>query len=231
MLIPELLQLNHPLSLIVLATVFSLLPFFLLCFTPFIKFSIVFSLVKNSFGVQQFPSSAVTSLLCLILSIYVMKPIILDIKEQTVEEVTAIQNMLLSKKKNKNDFQKQSALIQNFISKAVTPLTKFLQENSAEKEKDYFSRSWNSKKSNSLAQEKIVVLLPAFIITQLKEGFILGVALYLPLLFVDLLVTNILIALGINMISPTIISLPLKLMLFISGDAWLKLCSSLLGND
>lgn len=231
MLIQELLQLNHPLSLLVFAAAISLLPFFLLCFTPFIKFSIVFSLVKNSFGVQQFPSSAVTSLLCLILSIYVMKPIILNIKEQTAEEVTEIQNMFLIKKKSKNDFQKQSALIKSFVNKAITPLTKFLQENSAEKEKDYFLRSWNSKNNDLLAGEKIVVLLPAFIITQLKEGFILGVSLYLPLLFVDLLVTNILIALGINMISPTIVSLPLKLMLFISGDAWLKLCSSLLGNN
>lgn len=227
----ELLELNHPLSLLVFAAAFSLLPFFLLCFTPFIKFSIVFSLVKSSFGVQQFPSSAVTSLLCLILSIYVMKPIILNIQEQAGKEITEIQNIVFSKKKSKDDFEQQSAAVKNLLSKAAVPLTIFLQENSGEKEKDFFLRTWNFKNSNSSASENIIVLVPAFMISQLKQGFILGVALYLPMLFVDLLVTNILIALGMNMISPTIISLPLKLMLFISGDAWLKLCSTLLGNN
>ncbi len=227
----ELLELNHPISLLFFAAVFSLLPFFLLCFTPYIKFSVVFSLVKSSFGVQQFPSSAITSLLCLILSMYVMKPIVFDIQEQAAEEITAIQNVIINKKKSQSDFQKQTKLIKNFIKKAIIPLTIFLEENAEEKEKDFFLRSWNSKKEAPQAQEKIFILVPAFIITQLKQGFILGAALYLPLLLVDLLVSNILIALGINMISPSIISLPLKVSFFVAGDAWLKLCTSLLGNN
>lgn len=223
----ELIQFNHPLSYLFIAGVFSLLPFLLLCFSPFIKFSIVFSLVKSSFGMQQFPSTAVTSLLCLILSIYVMKPTFEQIAINSSAEISQAQAILLETSKKKTPATEKLEVFKNLLTKSSIPLVNYLKDNSSEKEQEIFSKHWN--KSDGGDTDKFIIIIPAFISSQLKQGFILGVALYLPMLFIDLLLSNILIALGINMISPTIISLPLKLMLFISCDAWLKLCNSLLG--
>jgi type III secretion protein R len=107
------------------------------------------------------------------------------------------------------------------------PLTRFLDMHAAEREKVFFLESarslWPKKLSDGLTVENIAVVLPAFTVTQLREAFEIGFLLYLPFIAIDLIVSNILLAMGMMMVSPLTISLPFKLFLFVMVDGWSRL--------
>jgi type III secretion protein R len=194
----------------------SLAPFIALMVTSFIKISIVLSLVRNALGLQQVPPNMVIHGLALVLSLYIMAPVGLDMFD--------ILNEALQKK---DDFQ----LMVKEASNAREPLRKFLIKHSESKERLFFVRSssklWNNDAAKKLREDDLIVLIPSFTVNELTSAFKIGFLIYLPFIIIDLIVSNILLAMGMIMVSPIMISVPFKLLLFVLIDGWTKLIHGL----
>jgi type III secretion protein R len=203
---------TDPLNLILILAVAAILPFLAVVATSFIKLSVVFSLVRNALGVQQIPPNMALNALAIILSGYIMTPVIME----TYDLVAAA----------RPNFNTASGLKTAYDS-GRGPLEHFLDKHAAEREKAFFLESarelWPKSLSSGLTKDSMAIVLPAFTVSQLREAFEIGFLLYLPFIVIDLIVTNILLALGMMMVSPLTISLPFKLFLFIMVDGWSRL--------
>jgi type III secretion protein R len=203
---------TDPLNLILVLAIAALLPFLAVVATSFIKLSVVFSLVRNALGVQQIPPNMALNALAIILSGYIMAPVIMG----TYDLVAAA----------KPNFSTAEGL-KTAYETGRGPLENFLDKHASEREKAFFLASarelWPKNLSDGLTKDSMVIVLPAFTVSQLREAFEIGFLLYLPFIVIDLIVTNILLALGMMMVSPLTISLPFKLFLFIMVDGWSRL--------
>lgn len=191
----------------------AVLPFLILSVTSFMKLSVVFGILRNAIGAQQVPSSAITSLLAFVLTLHVMAPVGGEMKSAWQEgqglAVRDLGELQLS------DLQRMGEK----LKVATAPLLKFLEKHSRQKERAFFSQ---------LAEgESFFTLLPAFIISELTEAFAIGFAIFLPFLILDLVVANILVGLGMVMVTPAVVSLPFKIILFVLVDGWFLLCRGL----
>lgn len=202
----------NPFNLIVVLVLAGLLPFIAVVATSFVKFSVVLMLVRNALGVQQIPPNMAINALAIILSAYIMAPIFAE----TYAILTA------------GGFTLGSATdIGAAYNAAKGPLTEFLNGHADIKEKTFFleaaRRLWPQEMYEQIDINNLVVVLPAFMVSQLREAFEIGFLLYLPFIAIDLIVSNILLALGMMMVSPLTISLPFKLFLFVMVDGWSRL--------
>ena len=202
----------------------SLLPFAIMLLTSFVKIIIVLSLLRNAIGVQQTPPNQVLSGIALLVTFYVMFPtgvLMYDaakdvIKTQNPQEMFSGQN---------------AAYIINVVDKAKEPLRGFLQRNTLGKHITSFYqlayRNFPEPYKTELKQNDFIVLIPSFITTQLKTAYEIGVLIYLPFFVIDLVVSNILLAMGMMMLSPLTIALPIKLLLLVMVDGWTVLVQGL----
>lgn len=228
------LSLENPIAIIAIFITMAMLPFAMLGLTSFVKLSVVFGLLRNALGAQQVPSVAITTLLSLALTIHIMMPVGEAIVSAVGPVVTTAQT---SKKQDTLEF-----MVQLFQASAP-PVTAFLQKHSRDEVRVFFASSAQQKNIEPLAKlecggdaaspcrpegESLLSLVPAFVISELREAFTIGVFIFLPFLVVDLVVANILVGMGMMMVSPVTISMPLKIMLFVLCDGWLILCQSLI---
>lgn len=201
-----------PLNLILVLTAASLVPFFAILATSFIKLSVVLLLVRNALGVQQIPPNMALNALAMILSGYIMAPVIV----QTSDIFTA----------HHYDFASVDGL-KSAYEAGSGPLTKFLVTHTGEREKIFFVQAaqslWPKDVVARVSPDNLAIILPAFTVSQLREAFEIGFLLYLPFIAIDLIVSNILLAMGMMMVSPLTISLPFKLFLFVMVDGWSRL--------
>lgn len=221
-----------PSTLIIVSLLFGIVPVLLAVGSSYLKISIVIGVLKNGLGLQQVPSGIVNMALSLALTFFVMSPIV----EKSFSALPAEVVNNLANAGTKGNFEK--------LLPAITPWRDFLMENSGEHERqellgltDLKNKSSAAARSAS-AQESIQdmprqtislgVLVPAFMLTELKEAFTMGFMLLIPFLVVDIVVSNILVGLGMYMLSPVLISLPIKLILFVAADGWLILSKALL---
>jgi type III secretion protein R len=168
----------------------ALLPFAVLLLTSFTKMVVVLSLLRQAIGVQQAPPNQVINGMAILMSIYVMFPTGLQMYQEASKYIENQPKTEL--------FSSESALfIKNVVEVSKEPLRKFLQKNS-----------------------DFIVLIPAYITSQLKGAFEIGVLIYLPFFVIDLVTSNILLAMGMMMLSPLTIALPLKLLLLVMVDGW-----------
>lgn len=209
--------LNSSSQLIVLLFLLSVLP--LLMGTSFLKLSIVFSLLRNALGVQQVPPNIAIYGLALVLTIFIMAPVGLDVHARLQDEPLP------------NDI---GALLQHIDEHALVPYRDFLQRNTDTEQVTFFNdivqTKWPERYRNSVKPNSLLILMPAFTLTQLTEAFKIGLLLYLPFVAIDLIVSNILLAMGMMMVSPITISLPFKLLIFILIDGWGLLLGQLVGS-
>lgn len=207
-------------ALILVAVVgLALAPFVAVMVTSFTKIVVVLSLLRNALGLQQVPPNVVVNGLALILSIYVMYPVILD-------SYAAVDQRAASEPLQKLDVKRLAA----FAESGREPLRKFLVKHSSDTERAFFLRTAKRllpPEKADVAAEDFVIVVPAFTVTELTAAFQIGFLVFLPFLVIDLIVANILLALGMMMLSPTTVSLPFKLMLFVSLDGWAKLVHGL----
>jgi type III secretion protein R len=201
-----------PLYIVVGLLALSLAPFVALMVTSYVKLSIVLSLVRNALGIQQIPPNMVINGLALILSLYIMAPVGLETYEiitGTVNQNDKFDNILKS------------------IGDAREPLREFLLKHSEKKERLFFAQSakklWQNESAQKLKDNDLVVLIPAFTVHELAKAFKIGFLIYLPFIIIDLIISNILLAMGMMMMSPMTVSLPFKLLLFVLTDGWTKL--------
>lgn len=195
----------------------SLLPFAVMLLTSYIKVVIVLSLLRNALGVQQSPPNQVLNGIALLVTFYVMFPTGL-----------AMYNAAGDYMKNNAPqelFSGPTAVyLVNVVDKAKEPLRLFLQKNSVGKNiKGFYNLAYKTFPDpfrKSLKPNDFIILIPSFITSQLKVAFEIGVLIYLPFFVIDLVTSNILLAMGMMMLSPLTIALPLKLLLLVMVDGW-----------
>ncbi len=195
-------DLNPIIQMLIVMTVFSLLPFVFCCMTSFLRFVVVFSMLKTAMGTQQVPPSIVIIGLSMILTFFTMGSTF-----QRMYEMGSVP-------------YKQNQNIVEAISEGSKPLKEFMMKQTRETDLAFFVEL--SQKTPPKSPEEITIwqVAPAFIISELKTAFEIGFIIFVPFIVLDLVVANILLALGMFMLSPTIISLPFKLLIFIAVDGW-----------
>lgn len=203
-------------GLLLVVVSISLLPFVAMVVTSYAKIVVVLGLLRNALGVQQVPPNMVLNGIAILVSIYVMAPIgIAASKTLEHQEISA---------------QSSQALIQAF-SAARDPFRAFLIKHAQEREKRFFLRSasvvWPKEQAAELKEDDLIVLAPAFTLTEMTEAFKIGFMLYIAFIVIDLIVANILLAMGLNQVTPTNVAIPFKLLLFVVMDGWSTLIHGL----
>jgi type III secretion protein R len=202
----------------------SILPFAVMLLTSYLKIVVVLSLLRNALGVQQSPPNAVLSGIAILMTIYVMFPTGLAMYKAASG---AIQTNA-----PKELFTGDAAIYMiDVIEAGKEPLRGFLERNTIGKHMTTFfqlaQKSFPEEFKTSLKPNDFIVLIPAFITSQLKAAFEIGVVIYLPFFVIDLVTSNILLAMGMMMLSPLTIALPLKLLLLVIVDGWTILIQGL----
>lgn len=202
----------------------SLLPFAIMLLTSFMKIVVVLSLLRNALGVQQTPPNQVLNGIALLISIYVMFP-------TGLRMYTAAEGVIQNNPPKDLLSGEAAAFVVNVIDKAKEPLRDFLYRNCSAKHVNSFYalgyRIFPEPFKTQLKPTDFIVLIPSFITSQLKSAFEIGVLIYLPFFVIDLVVSNILLAMGMMMLSPLTIALPIKLLLLVVIDGWTVLIQGL----
>ena len=210
--------LPDPAVLIPLFFLIGVLPIGLVMVTSYTKIVVVLSLLKNALGLQQVPPAIVTNGLALVLSWYVMYPVGMQIMGEIDVEL-------------KNPKPQSAFTMMQIVDKGKEPLRAFLDKHAKAHERAFFldasRRMMNAKLPEPVQERDFVVLVPAFVVSELTEAFLIGVIIALPFIVIDLVVANVLMALGMQMMSPTMLSLPIKLLLFVMLDGWSRLAHAL----
>ena len=212
-------------SLIIVLVGLSLLPFVAMVATSYLKIVVVMSLIRNALGIQSIPPNMVLNALALILTLYVMAPIFGKSWDVISEECKGNQP-------EKVIFNAETA------ERASEPFRSFLLQETGEREIAYFTKTaeklWATKDEATgemtpavVDQHSFFILVPAFCVSELTKSFQIGFLVYLPFIAIDIIVSNILLAMGMMMVSPVTISLPFKLLLFVMVNGWTLLIQGL----
>lgn len=212
----------------VVLSLFSMLPFIIMILTSFLKIVIVLSLLRSALGVQQAPPNQIINGVAFMLSLFIMYPTGIKIYEaanKTISEIEAPES-LLSKG--------SSTYIIAIAKDAAGPMRDFLKRNSSVDHQALFYRmAYRVLPENfrpDLKPDDTIVLVPSYITSQLKDAFEIGVLIYIPFFVIDLVTSNILLAMGMMMLSPVTISMPLKLFLLVMLDGWTLLIQGLVST-
>ena len=204
--------LGRPLALVVALALVSLLPFVFMSVTAFVKISTVLQIVRGAIGAQSVPSSTVVLALASALTLLAMAPVGQKIADRAAP--------LFAAQKTPDTV----TLVQGGIDAFREPIREFLKANANPEEKERFLAVARQSRPEAdragVTADDLTVLIPSFIVTELGEAFAIGFLIYLPFLVIDLVVANILLALGMQMLSPTQVSLPFKLLLFVVIGGW-----------
>lgn len=210
------LQGLDPVVLAVFLGALSLMPMLLVVCTAFLKIVIVLMITRNAIGVQQVPPSMAINGIALAATLFIMAPVGYEIAENLKASPLDMTN------------------VQTFLStgnEAINPLRAFMLRNVDPDVLTHLleniARLWPAKMAQEVQREDLILLIPAFVLSQLQAGFEIGFLIYIPFIVIDLIVSNLLLALGMQMVSPMTISLPLKLLLFVLVSGWSRLLDSL----
>ncbi len=198
------------LQILLLMTALSFLPALLMMMTSFTRIVIVFAILRQALGLQQSPSNQVIIGISLFLSFFIMSPVLEQVNQDALqpyinEQVSAQQALEYTKK----------------------PFHKFMLENTRESDLDLFFQIGNLEQVDSPEDVPFKVLMPAFVTSELKTAFQIGFIIFIPFLVIDVVVASVLMAMGMMMLSPLIISLPFKIMLFVLVDGWALIIGTL----
>jgi flagellar biosynthetic protein FliP len=195
-----------PLDLLVTFAILSLVPFLLVMCTSFVRIVVVLSLVRSAIGASALPPNAVLSGLALVLTLVVMAPTTQRIGREAIEP-----------------YARGTISPSQATARAIEPIRSFMLRQARSADVALFERIAHRHPPRA-ATVPMTVLLPAFVVGELRDGFAIGFALYLPFVAIDLAVAAMLMGLGMMMLSPTVVSLPVKLLLFVMVDGWAVLC-------
>ncbi len=209
------MNIPDPVTLLLVFGLLGLLPTLVVVTTSFLKISVVMMLLRNALGVQQVPPNIALYGLSLILTAYVMAPIGNRIYETTIQA---------------GNLRSAESVVTS-VRRGLEPLREFMVRNSRPEQRDFFLRTSHRMSGPAISADvkptDFLILMPAFLVSELTAAFQIGFLIYLPFVVIDLIVSNILLAMGMMMVSPVTISLPLKLFLFIAADGWTRLIQGL----
>lgn len=219
-----------PGSALVTVVFISLAPFFAVMVTSFTKIVVVLSLVRNALGLQQVPPNVVINGIALILTAYVMNPTLTEMYAASSGD-TAVASTIEGDNFSQSNPLDNTGDMFAAADRAKEPLRKFLIKHSDRDERRFFlltqQKISGKGRSADLKDTDFVILIPAFVVKELTVAFKIGFMIFLPFLVIDMVISNILLAMGMMMLSPVTISLPFKLLLFVMIDGWVKLAHGL----
>lgn len=204
-------------SLLLIILLLGLLPFAAMVVTSYTKIVVVLGLIRNAIGVQQVPPNTVLNGIALIMTCFILAPVGMEAM-RTVRaggrSVTGDQNQIIV-----------------MVDAAREPFKRFLLAHTRDREKAFFLHSarriWPAAQAAELKPDDLIVLAPAFTLTELTDAFRIGFLLYLAFIVVDLVIANALMALGLSQVTPTNVAIPFKLLLFVALDGWSTLLHGL----
>lgn len=212
----------------VVLSLFSMLPFIIMILTSFLKMVIVLSLLRSALGVQQAPPNQIINGVAFMLSLFIMYPTGIKMYEaanKTIEQSKAPDSLISAE---------SSTYIIAIAKEAAGPMRDFLKKNSSVAHQALFYRmAYRVLPENyraDLKPDDTIILVPSYITSQLKDAFEIGVLIYIPFFVIDLVTSNILLAMGMMMLSPVTISMPLKLFLLVMLDGWTLLIQGLVAT-
>jgi flagellar biosynthetic protein FliP len=201
---------SSSITLILAITVLSVAPSVLLLCTSFTKIVVVLSLVRNALGLQQSPPNQVMTGIALFLTLFVMGPVFSDINDVAVQP-----------------YLNGQMTVSQAYDAGVVPLKGFLLDNTREDELKLMINLSGEDKPADKSEVSMTTLIPAFVLSELKSAFIIGLVVFIPFLVLDMLVSAALMAMGMMMVPPAIVSLPFKLLLFVVVDGWALITTAL----
>ncbi len=224
------MMMDNPVLLIGTLALATLAPFVLAVGSCFLKFSVVFALLRNGIGLQQVPSNMVLNGIAVIMTAFVMMPIFNQAQNYYRDQQIDLSN---------------PASLQLFLDEGLSPYRKYLARYASPEMVQFFGELHEAQlrddtQADSQApartpddridpeQASLLTLLPAYALSELKSAFEIGFYIYLPFVVVDMLVSNVLLALGMMMMSPVTIALPIKLILFVMMDGWEKIVKGMI---
>ena len=205
-------DLSPVLQLLAVMATFSLLPFMFVCMTSFLRYAIVFGFLKQALGAQQIPPAIVLVGLSIILTFYTMGPTFQQMYEVGSKPYQESGSMVLA------------------ISEGSKPLKEFMLKQTRENDLAFFVQLTRKEAPQNIEDVTIWEVAPAYILSELKTAFEISFIIFVPFIVLDLVIANVLLALGMFMLSPTIISLPFKLLIFIAVDGWGLIVNGLVGS-
>lgn len=227
---------TDPFTLIVLFVGLSLLPFVAMVATSYLKIVVVMSLIRNALGIQSIPPNMVINALAMILSFYVMAPVASESWAIAQKELAARPAAAAPAVAPGGAQTSRPAAATWFetdaLARAAEPFRKFLSDHASPRDRAFFVNTaetlWSKDGQEAKVDpESFYVLLPAFCVSELTKSFQIGFLVYLPFIAIDIIVSNILLAMGMMMVSPVTISLPFKLLLFVMVNGWTLLIQGL----
>ena len=212
------LNFTSPFYLMIPLALMALIPFVAVMGTSFLKLVVVFSILRNATGLQQIPPNIAMNALAIILTLYIMAPVGYEAYEIIQQEEISF------------EMDEDMSWVHS-LQLVIQPYKQFIKQNTNRQQSAFFLKTarmlWPQKYQTQLSDTDLVVLLPSFCISELTKAFQIGFLLYLPFIIIDLIVSNILLAMGMMMVSPMTISLPFKLLLFVLLDGWTRLIHGL----
>ena len=204
---------SSSITLILAVTVLSVAPSVLLLATSFTKIIVVLGLTRNALGLPSSPPNQVLTGIALFLTLFVMGPVFSDINDVAVQP-----------------YMDGTITVSQAYDSGVVPLREFLLGNTREDELKLMIGLSGEEAPADVSQVSMTTLLPAFVLSELKSAFIIGLVIFIPFLVLDMLVSASLMAMGMMMVPPTIVSLPFKLLLFVVVDGWALITTALVGS-
>lgn len=211
---------TDPFSIALFLAGLSLLPIILITTTSFLKTTIVLLIVRNALGVQQVPPGIAMYSIALMMTAYVMAP--------TLQQMTdALPSEAMSSASARYPMMPT-------LQKGLEPLRAFMLKHTKAEQRELFlekaKKLWPEKMARQATAQDFLIVVPAFMISEMQAGFEMGFLVYVPFLVIDVLVSNVLMALGMQQLSPNTVTVPLKLFLFVIVDGWGKLLHSILNT-
>ena len=222
---------TNPFLLITLFVGLSLLPFVAMIATSYLKIVVVMSLIRNALGIQSIPPNMVINALAMILTFYIMAPVMSEawnIAQAELAPKQAAVSQATPASPTDTLFETDA------IVKAAEPFREFLAKHTSDRERAFFvhtaERLWGDGPDEPAVvdPESFYILIPSFCVSELTKAFQIGFLVYLPFIAIDIIISNILLAMGMMMVSPVTISLPFKLLLFVMVDGWTLLIQGLI---
>ena len=197
-------------KIILLLTVLTLAPAILILMTCFTRIIVIFSFLRQALGTQQMPPNQLLVGLSLFLTFFIMRPAFNEINNESLKPFL-------------NGEIKQEVAIES----GLLPLRKFMFKQTRPEDLTLFLNLSGTKQAKTRADVETMVLIPAFVISELKTAFQIGFIIYLPFLIIDMVIASVLMAMGMMMLPPVVISLPFKIMLFVIVDGWSLIVGSM----
>ncbi|MBA1196774.1 flagellar biosynthetic protein FliP [Pseudomonas sp. BIGb0278] len=201
------------LQILMIMTALSFIPAFVILMTSFTRIIIVFSILRQALGLQQTPSNQVLTGMALFLTLFIMAPVFDKVNKDALQP-----------------YLSEQMTAQQAIDKAQGPLKDFMLAQTRQSDLDMFVRLSKRTDIASPEQAPLTILVPAFVTSELKTAFQIGFMIFIPFLIIDMVVASVLMAMGMMMLSPLIISLPFKIMLFVLVDGWALIMGTLAGS-